>query len=77
MTIVLIANCIVLIIGSVSTNDELVNTLFFIDEIFLYLYIAEFALKIVGLGIEKYFEDGWNNFDFILLLVSLSSDFFN
>lgn len=33
----------------------------------------EFAMKAVGLGIEKYFNDNWNCFDFGMMLVSLLS----
>ena len=57
------------------------------DDIILYLYIVEFFIKIVGLGIEKYtdfgrqlvlenlyFDDDWNIFDFIMIIMSLVSN---
>lgn len=33
-----------------------------IDEVIIYIYIAEAIIKIIGLGIEKYFEDDWNTY---------------
>jgi len=76
ITLILISNCICLIIALTIKNESTINTLFIFDEIFLYFYIAEAVLKIIGLGFEKYFEDGWNRFDFIMVIMSLTSDFF-
>ena len=41
------------------------------DEICFYLYVLEFILKIIGLGIIKYFGDSWNQFDFGMIIVSI------
>lgn len=30
-------------------------------------------IKIIGLGIEKYFNDNWNKFDFSMIIISLAS----
>ncbi len=43
----------------------------------VYFYIVECAIKIIGLGIEKYFVDGWNSFDFFMVILSLSSNILN
>lgn len=29
------------------------------------------CLKLIGLGVTEYFEDGWNRFDCVIVLVSL------
>lgn len=35
------------------------------------VFIAEMVLKVLGLGIVKYFSDSFNTFDFVIVLVSL------
>jgi len=35
----------------------------------------EATVKIIGLGFEKYYEDDWNKFDFLMVIVSLMTDF--
>lgn len=41
------------------------------DNILSYFYIAECIIKIIGLGFSKYFDDGWNIFDFTMVILSL------
>lgn len=36
------------------------NILEIIDDICLYFYIIECIIKIIGLGLRKYFNDEWN-----------------
>ena len=47
------------------------------DDIFLYLYTLEAALKIVGLGFimdeNAYIKDPWNCLDFSIAIISWSS----
>ena len=38
-------------------------------------YYLEFVLKIIGLGIHSYFDDGWNKFDFSLIVAALLEEF--
>ena len=74
LTIVLI-NSIIVIIGFIDSNEargELYDT---IDYWFIVVYILEFLMKIVGLGIFGYFRDNWNKLDFVLIIISLSTDF--
>lgn len=75
MFIVLIVNCVVLIMAQMETDEEKLNTLYTIDNICLYIYIVECAIKAIGLGLEKYWEDGWNRFDFYMIIMSLAIDF--
>jgi hypothetical protein len=52
---------IVVVIIIMFSNDEDLNiVLGEIDDICLYFYIVECIIKIIGLGVEKYFEDDWN-----------------
>lgn len=72
MFIIVLFNSIIVII-TMSMEGSFVDTLDEIDDILVYIYIVEAIIKIVGFGIEKYFEDDWNMFDFVLILVSLLS----
>ena len=75
MLIIVLINSIIVIIGFIDSNEargELYDT---IDYWFIIVYIIEFLLKIVGLGIFGYFRDNWNKLDFILIIISLSTDF--
>ena len=58
------------------TNEKKVQDLDFIDKICLYLYTIEVFIKAIGLGIEKYWDDDWNKFDFVLVIMSWASDIF-
>ena len=72
MTIVLLLNCGEVISSNfISSDDPAMTFLNAIDDMCFYLYIIEFALKIVGLGIIKYFIDSWNKFDFAMIIVSM------
>lgn len=42
-----------------------------IDDVFVYVFVAEFVLKLVGMGFRNYFRDNWNKFDFLLVVTSL------
>jgi two pore calcium channel protein 3 len=59
-------NCGILITEMVleGSNDPYdVNVLQFlstIDDNFLYVYITECVMRIIGLGLSNYFEDDWN-----------------
>lgn len=76
MFIVLIINCGIIIAMAVITDESKIEELSKIDDILLYFYIAECVIKIIGLGIEKYFEDPWNVFDLVMVVISLASDLF-
>jgi len=55
-------------------DDEEVIAIFdTIDDYFLYMYCVEFLIKVIGLGIEKYWDDDWNKFDFGMIVMSVAS----
>ena len=41
------------------------------NYIFTALFFIEMVLKMIGLGIYQYFADGWNDFDFSCVVVSI------
>ena len=47
------------------------------DDIFLYLYTLEAALKIIGLGFimddNAYIKDPWNCLDIVIVIISWAS----
>lgn len=38
---------------------------------FIYIFIAEFILKLIALGVKGYFHDTWRQFDFCIVFTSL------
>lgn len=40
-------------------------------QFFLFVFTVEAALKMIGLGVFGYFKDGWNRFDFIIVVFGL------
>jgi voltage-gated sodium channel len=60
----------------VVTDPETAAMLSSIDDACLYCYIAECCIKVIGLGLTKYFQDDWNKFDFVMIGISLLSSFF-
>lgn len=82
MFVILIINCVIIIcsagiyiffIQKVMTDDDTIAIFDIMDDYCLYFYILEFVIKIIGLGIEKYWEDDWNRFDFGMIVLSVAS----
>lgn len=74
ITIVILINAVVIGLDTsrelharFSAQFELAN------QIFLAIFIVEAALKMLALapGMHRYFKDGWNVFDFTIIVVSL------
>ena len=42
----------------------------YINVVFFVVYLCEMSIKWIGFGLAGYFSDPWNNFDFLLILVS-------
>jgi hypothetical protein len=58
-------------LGYFTLDESTTAILDAIDNIFVYIFVAEFVLKIFGLGFRNYFKDNWNKFDFALVVSSL------
>ncbi|KAL4467991.1 hypothetical protein ABPG72_015861 [Tetrahymena utriculariae] len=70
MLTILIINCVILFISMTTNSTALQTQMDQIDDYFFYAYLIEFLVKIIGIGIEKYFDDSWNCFDFFMVLMS-------
>lgn len=73
MFVVVVFNSVIVMITVVSSDDY--TSLEDIDNYLVSVYAAEALIKIIGLGVEKYYEDEWNIFDFSLLSLSIFSLF--
>ena len=65
----------IVIIGFIDQNDDRQSIYDEIDYYFVIVYLLEFVMKVVALGILGYFRDNWNKMDFGLIVISLSTDF--
>ena len=74
MLIIILANTVVIILENVDTDQDTSDLLDQIDNYFVYIFILEFVIKIIGLGVTDYFKDNWNKFDFFLIISSLVMD---
>lgn len=71
----MIFNCAILISAEVISDHKTMGILYFMDEILLYIYLVDFIIKVFAFGFEMYFQDFWNKFDFLVLLISFFSEF--
>lgn len=42
---------------------------FFLLQIFVVVFVIEAILKLLALGVVRYFKDEWNTFDFVVTLL--------
>jgi voltage-gated sodium channel len=76
MAILLNAIVIFILYFPGNRENKLLET---IDRFFIYFFVLEAMVKIYVLGRRQYFSQGWNRFDFIIIMGSLPSilvDFF-
>jgi voltage-gated sodium channel len=52
-------------------SDAITNTLFALDSVIMWVFIAELIIRLIGHG-SKFFRDSWNNFDFVIIIVSIA-----
>lgn len=70
MLALVIINTSIMYIGGFYNDSYLFVVL---DSIFTLLFLMEAIVKIGALGWREYWSDGWNRFDFILVLCALPS----
>jgi two pore calcium channel protein 1/two pore calcium channel protein 3 len=70
MLFVLLLNSATIIASQFEVSDDWSDIFEVVDEISFYFYVFEWITKMVGIGITKYFNDGWNQFDFSMVLLS-------
>ena len=59
MILITLLNCTLILIAFFIADEGVLAVFDLIDNIFLGLYILEFMIKIVALGIKVYFDDSW------------------
>lgn len=65
----------IIIVAETYTGSRILLAL---DKLILVLFVLEIAVKIIGLGVKRYFSSGWNWFDFLIVagsLIFLTSSF--
>lgn len=72
----LIMICIILNIITMAMiydemSDEYSNWLDLFNTIFSFIFLFEALFKILALGIKRYFNSGWNKFDFSIVVTSM------
>ena len=78
MGVIMTNAIIIFVLAFPSLEDNII--LIRIDHIFIILFVLEAIVKIASLGAGPYFKDGWNRFDFIIVILSLpelTHGFFN
>lgn len=70
MLIAILLNTIVLFIGGFWPNAQWTEH---VDIMFTILFICEAVAKISSSGWKAYWKEGWNRFDFIILIIALPS----
>ena len=71
MLVLVLINTGILFINGFIPNQE--GTFLVIDSLFTLLFLFEAVVKIRERGFSGYWPDGWNRFDFILVLLALPS----
>lgn len=65
----ILANTILLAIYWVNIKEEILDVVEILNLVFACIFTLEAAFKIFALR-KHYFQEGWNNFDFIIVLGS-------
>ena len=76
--LLIVLNAVMIGIDTFELNTGLKTAIDIADTIVLYIFIVELLIRLVAHG-SKFFNDGWNNFDFVIIIISLapSSGAFN
>jgi len=74
LTIVVLFNTVILLYYTFESDQDVLDKIDSIDNVLVYIYCGEVIIKLIGLGIYDYFDDGWNVMDFILTVVSVATN---
>lgn len=66
----IVANALIIFIQEFDVHEILLN---YVEPFFTLLFMIEMVVKINHWGFRKYFSDGWNRFDFFLIIISIPS----
>lgn len=70
MLVLVLLNTSIMYIGGFFAN---IHHLLYADSIFTILFLIEATIKIKRYSWSEYWQEGWNRFDFILLILALPS----
>ena len=70
INVIIFFNMITMGIMYDSSTQKYQKVLDTINLVFTSFFILEFLIKIIGLGVYRYFHKGWNKFDFFLVITS-------
>ncbi|MCM3713353.1 ion transporter [Alkalihalobacillus oceani] len=65
---IIFLNGLIIVAETYLKGNALLLTL---DKIIVWIFIVEMILKLVGLGVKRYFSSGWNLFDFSIVVASI------
>jgi len=69
--LIILLNTIVLGLKYEGMSENFTNVTEQINDIFTVVFLIEAICKLLGMG-KSYFKDGWNLFDFLIVLGSLA-----
>ncbi|MCC5916471.1 MAG: ion transporter [Cryomorphaceae bacterium] len=70
---IIFINVVVIFIGGFSLDISSQKVIEALDNFFTVLFVIEAGVKIKELSASKYFNDSWNIFDFILVVIAIPS----
>lgn len=68
ITSIIFLNGVIIVAETYDTGN---SWLLIVDKIILAIFVFELMIKIAGLGFKRYFSNGWNVFDFLIVAGSL------
>jgi Ca2+-binding EF-hand superfamily protein len=71
MSAMIALNVVVMAFVSADMSDEFTDFLELLNDIFTWLFFAEAAIKLLCMGFKGYFDDGWNRYDFLVVVVTV------
>lgn len=71
MLVLVLINTGIIFVSGFIPNQE--GALLIVDTLFTLLFLFEAVVKIRVQGFSEYWSDGWNRFDFIIVLIALPS----
>ena len=71
ITILIVANTIVLATDSFPENKSKQEKAEFLNNIFTYCFVAEMVIKLIGLGVKEYAWGQFNLFDASIVILSI------
>lgn len=70
---IIILNSIIIFLEGFSFEPGILTILEIFDQFFTFVFVVELIVKLKIFGRKKYFNSGWNTFDFVLIIIALPS----